>query len=147
MCLEWGEKTNPVTFQKPLPSATRIWNCAFPQHQKFIVYADLQTGHVSPLHPSMQKAAKPFLCFISLIWIQRVFLKLVNNVNTCPLREWVCYLGILCHLINIKQFCVDKLLCVKCLLTPKFCMLDLLMFMASLNSLACALIAKYLFAT
>lgn len=51
------------------------------------VYADLQAGHVSPVHPSMPKAAKPFLCFISLIWVQRVFLKLVNNVNTCPFRE------------------------------------------------------------
>lgn len=106
-----GKKTNPVTFQKPLPSATRIWKLCFSLHQKVIVHADLQTGHVSPLHPSMQKAAKPFLCFISLIWVQRVFLKLVNNVNTCPFGEWVCYLGILCHLINIKQFCVDKLVC------------------------------------
>lgn len=55
------KKTNPVTFQKPLHSATRTKKkSAFSLHQKVIVYADLQTGHVLSLHPSMQKAAKPF---------------------------------------------------------------------------------------
>lgn len=113
-----GGELTLLLFRSLFPQLPEYETVLFHSIKNLIVYADLQTGHVSPLHPSMQKAAKPFLCFISLIWVQRVFLKLVNNVNTCPFREWVCYLGILCHLINIKQFCVDKLLCVKCLLTP-----------------------------